>query len=116
MKGRVGSAIPTLGYSGSTCGHGRSPSYCPARAEHNAYETASRISTRASANVAGSRPPRAEDRDLTRGSAFLLGPGFCAGIGNGLVLGYLMYTSGLVPRGAGLGGFVTDGSELRCAA
>jgi hypothetical protein len=30
--------------------------------------------------------------------AFLLGPGFCAGIGNGLLLGYLMYTSGLLPR------------------
>jgi hypothetical protein len=29
---------------------------------------------------------------------FLLGPGFCAGIGNGLLLGYLMYTSGLLPR------------------
>jgi hypothetical protein len=29
---------------------------------------------------------------------FLLGPAFCAGIGNGLLLGYLMYTSGLLPR------------------
>jgi hypothetical protein len=29
---------------------------------------------------------------------FLLGPGFCAGIGNGLILGYLMFRSGLVPR------------------
>ncbi len=29
---------------------------------------------------------------------FLLGPAFCAGFGNGLLLGYLMYTSGLVPR------------------
>src|SRR3954453_2964767 len=29
---------------------------------------------------------------------FLLGPGFCAGIGNGLLLSYLMYTSGLLPR------------------
>jgi uncharacterized protein DUF4386 len=28
---------------------------------------------------------------------FLLGPGFCAGIGNGLLLGYLMYVSGLLP-------------------
>jgi Domain of unknown function (DUF4386) len=28
---------------------------------------------------------------------FLLGPGFCVGIGNGLMLGYLMYRSGLVP-------------------
>jgi hypothetical protein len=29
---------------------------------------------------------------------FLLGPGFFAGLGNGLLLGYLMYRSGLVPR------------------
>src|SRR5215217_5722401 len=30
---------------------------------------------------------------------FLLGPGFVVGVGNGLILGYLMYTSRLVPRG-----------------
>jgi hypothetical protein len=30
---------------------------------------------------------------------FLLGPGFIVGWGNGLILGYLMYRSGLVPRG-----------------
>lgn len=29
---------------------------------------------------------------------FLLGPQFCAGFGNGLLLGYLMYRSALVPR------------------
>jgi hypothetical protein len=29
---------------------------------------------------------------------FLLGPGFVVPFGNGLILGYLMYTSGLVPR------------------
>jgi hypothetical protein len=29
---------------------------------------------------------------------FLLGPGFCAAIGNGLLLGTLMYVSGLLPR------------------
>ena len=29
---------------------------------------------------------------------FLLGPGVLAGVGNGLLLGYLMYRSGLVPR------------------
>jgi hypothetical protein len=29
---------------------------------------------------------------------FLLGPGFVVGIGNGLILGYLMYKSALVPR------------------
>ena len=29
---------------------------------------------------------------------FLLGPGFMSGLGNGLLLGYLMYRSGLLPR------------------
>ena len=31
-------------------------------------------------------------------ATFLLGPAFCAGFGNGILLGYLMYRSGLVPR------------------
>jgi Domain of unknown function (DUF4386) len=30
---------------------------------------------------------------------FLLGPGWVVGVGNGLILGYLMFRSGLVPRG-----------------
>ena len=34
----------------------------------------------------------------TKDWTFLLGPGFVVGIGNGLLLGYLMYRSGLVPR------------------
>ena len=29
---------------------------------------------------------------------FCLGPGFVVGVGNGLILGYIMYRSGLVPR------------------
>ena len=29
---------------------------------------------------------------------FLLGPAFCAGFGNGILLGYMMFRSGLVPR------------------
>lgn len=29
---------------------------------------------------------------------FLFGPAFCAGFGNGILLGYLMYKSGLMPR------------------
>ncbi|HEV2742616.1 MAG TPA: DUF4386 domain-containing protein, partial [Rubrobacter sp.] len=37
---------------------------------------------------------------------FLLGPGFVVGIGNGLILGYLMYRSGLVPRGMALLGLI----------
>jgi hypothetical protein len=31
--------------------------------------------------------------------AFLVGPGFMAGLANGVILGYLMYRSELVPRG-----------------
>jgi hypothetical protein len=37
---------------------------------------------------------------------FLLGPGFVVGVGNGLILGYLMYRSGLVPRGMALLGLI----------
>jgi len=37
---------------------------------------------------------------------FLLGPGFIVGLGNGLILGYLMYASGLVPRGMAMLGIV----------
>jgi hypothetical protein len=33
-----------------------------------------------------------------RDATFLLGPAFCAVIGNGLMLGYLLFRSGLVPR------------------
>ncbi len=34
-----------------------------------------------------------------RNWTFVLGPGFVVGIGNGLILGYLMYATRLVPRG-----------------
>lgn len=37
---------------------------------------------------------------------FLLGPAFCAGFGNGLLLGYLMYRSELVPRRMAIVGLV----------
>jgi hypothetical protein len=37
---------------------------------------------------------------------FLLGPQFCAGFGTGLLLGYLMYRSGLVPRHMALLGLI----------
>jgi hypothetical protein len=37
---------------------------------------------------------------------FLLGPGFVVGIGNGLMLGYLMYRSALVPRGMAVLGLI----------
>jgi Domain of unknown function (DUF4386) len=38
--------------------------------------------------------------------AFLLGPGFFAGFANGVVLGYLMFRSGLVPRGMAMLGLI----------
>jgi len=38
--------------------------------------------------------------------AFEWGPGLVAGIGNGLLVGYLMYTSGLVPRRMALLGLI----------
>ena len=44
---------------------------------------------------------------------FLLGPGFVVGIGNGLLLGYLMYRSGLVPRRLAVLGLV--GGPMLCA-
>jgi hypothetical protein len=37
---------------------------------------------------------------------FLLGPGFVVGIGNGLILGYLMYISRLVPRAMAVLGLI----------
>jgi hypothetical protein len=37
---------------------------------------------------------------------FLLGPGFVVGVGNGLILGYLMYKSALVPRGMAILGLI----------
>ncbi|MCB0875275.1 MAG: DUF4386 domain-containing protein [Solirubrobacterales bacterium] len=37
---------------------------------------------------------------------FLLGPGFCVGIGNGLILGWLMYRSGLMPPKLAMFGLV----------
>jgi hypothetical protein len=39
-------------------------------------------------------------------ASFLLGPGFLAGLGNGILLGYLMFRSGLVPRGMAMLGLV----------
>ena len=45
-------------------------------------------------------------------ATFLLGPGFVVGVGNGLILGYLMYRSGLVPRRMALFGLI--GGPLLC--
>jgi hypothetical protein len=44
--------------------------------------------------------------------SFRIGPGFIVGVGNGLILGWLMYTSGLVPRGMAMLGLI--GGPLLC--
>jgi hypothetical protein len=41
-----------------------------------------------------------------RNWTFTLGPGFVVGVGNGLILGYMMYRSGLVPRGLAILGVI----------
>ena len=48
-------------------------------------------------------------------ATFLLGPAFCAAIGNGLILGYLMLRSGLVPRRLALLGLVGGSLALTTA-
>jgi hypothetical protein len=45
---------------------------------------------------------------------FLIGPGIFAGVANGMILGYLMYRSGLVPRGMAMLGLI--GGPLLAAA
>jgi hypothetical protein len=45
-------------------------------------------------------------------ATFLLGPGFVVGVGNGMILGYFMYTSGLMPRRLAMFGLV--GGPLVC--
>jgi Domain of unknown function (DUF4386) len=49
-------------------------------------------------DASGVDPGLAETLALIKDWTFLLGPGFIVGLGNGLILGYLMYRSGLVPR------------------
>jgi uncharacterized protein DUF4386 len=46
--------------------------------------------------------------------AFLIGPGIFAGVANGMILGSLMYRSGLVPRGMAMLGLI--GGPLLAAA
>jgi hypothetical protein len=43
---------------------------------------------------------------------FLFGPAFCAGLGNGVLLGYLMYRSELVPRPMAILGMVAGSLAL----
>ena len=64
-------------------------------------------------DVGGAHAANAASLSLTARSlvavhdwTFLLGPGLCAGFGTGLVLGYLMYKSSLVPRRMALIGLI----------
>jgi hypothetical protein len=47
---------------------------------------------------AGSLVPLSRSLVAIHDWTFLIGPGWIVGVGNGLILGYLMYRSGLVPR------------------
>jgi hypothetical protein len=61
---------------------------------------------------AGSLLGDAKSLVAVRDWTFVLGPGFCAGVGNGLILGYMMYRSGLMPRGLAMLGLI--GGSLIC--
>ena len=55
---------------------------------------------------AGSLVAVGESLVALHGWTRLLGPGFVVGLGNGLILGYLMYRSALVPRGMAMLGLI----------
>jgi Domain of unknown function (DUF4386) len=55
---------------------------------------------------AGSLVGDATSLVAVRNWTFVLGPGFVVGVGNGLILGYMMYRSGLVPRGLAMLGLI----------
>lgn len=61
---------------------------------------------------AGARLGDANSLVAVRNWTFVLGPGFVAGLGNGLMLGYMMYRSGLMPRSLTMLGLV--GGSLIC--
>jgi Domain of unknown function (DUF4386) len=58
------------------------------------------------AGGAGSLVPVGRSLVAIHDWTFLLGPGWVVGVGNGLILGYLMYRSGLVPRGLAMLGLI----------
>ena len=62
--------------------------------------------------AAGSLVGAARSLIAVRNWTFVLGPGFVVGVGNGLILGYMMYRSGLMPRGLSILGLI--GGTLIC--
>ena len=65
--------------------------------------------------TAGTDPALGEALVAIYDRAFLIGPGIFAGVANGMILGYLMYRSGLVPRGLAVLGLI-GGPLLAVAA
>lgn len=64
------------------------------------------IVTLAQENAGGDEGAIAYTLAALKDWTFILGPGFVVGLGNGLMLGYLMYRSGLVPRRLAMFGLV----------
>ena len=62
----------------------------------------------------GSLLPIGEALIAVKDWTFVIGPGFVVGIGNGFLLGYLMYRSGLMPRRLAMLGII--GGPLVCAS
>jgi hypothetical protein len=60
----------------------------------------------ASGAEAGALAAQGQSLAATYDWAFLFGPGLVVGFGNGLILGYLMYRSGLMPRRLAMFGLV----------
>jgi hypothetical protein len=56
--------------------------------------------------AAGSLVNDARTLVAVRNWSFVLGPGFVVGVGNGLILGSMMYRSGLMPRGLTILGLI----------
>lgn len=56
--------------------------------------------------TAGTEPALGDAFVAIYDRAFLIGPGFFAGVANGMILGYLMYRSRLVPRGMAMLGLI----------
>jgi hypothetical protein len=54
----------------------------------------------------GTTPALGQGLEAVYEWAFRIGPGFFVGVGNGLILGYMMYRSGLVPRKMAMFGLV----------
>jgi len=91
--------------------------YVTARIAESAFILVGLVSIMSVANVAGALTGAtgaeaaaiaAQGGSLvsTYENAFLFGPGLVVGFGNGLMLGYLMYRSGLVPRGMAMLGLI----------